>query len=65
LGLLQPVLAATVMAGSSILVVVNSLRLERLPDPIPLPVPRRLARVEAESVCADIPVMAGPVIEPR
>lgn len=31
--LLQPAFAAAVMAGSSLLVVVNSLRLERLPDP--------------------------------
>ena len=35
LGLLQPVWAALIMAGSSLLVVLNSLRLERLPDPVP------------------------------
>ncbi len=37
LGALQPVYAAAVMAGSSVLVVVNSLRLARLPDPAVLP----------------------------
>jgi Cu2+-exporting ATPase len=33
LGLLQPVLAAVVMASSSLLLVANSLRISRLPDP--------------------------------
>jgi Cu2+-exporting ATPase len=35
LGLLQPILAAGIMAGSSLLVVLNSLRLERVPAPRP------------------------------
>ena len=48
-GVLQPVLAAAVMAGSSIVVVLNSLRLERLPEPVSsvvtesAPVPRSTA----------------------
>lgn len=48
-GALQPILAAAVMAGSSLLVVMNSLRLARLPDPRPSPSPavERRAREHA------------------
>jgi P-type Cu2+ transporter len=51
LGLLQPIVAAGVMAGSSLLVVLNSLRLERLPGPQPAEQGQRreLALLKAES----------------
>jgi len=65
LGVLQPVLAAAVMASSSLLLVVNSLRLSRLPDPAPLGIPGRLPSAEPDSVRRGlgVPVIAGPAIE--
>lgn len=51
LGVLQPIMAAAIMAGSSLLVVMNSLRLERLPDPAPLPAlpAKEVARLPART----------------
>jgi Cu2+-exporting ATPase len=65
LGLLQPVLAAAVMASSSLLLVVNSLRLSRLPDPAPSAILGRPQSAELDSVRRGlgVPVMAGPAIE--
>ena len=66
-GLLQPVLAAAVMAGSSIVVVLNSLRLERLPDPSPISEQQLVLVTEAERApaprSAAVRVPVGQVIK--
>jgi P-type Cu2+ transporter len=57
LGLLQPVLAAAIMASSSLLLILNSLRLTRLPDPVPPP--SSLPGLAAPPVPTAIPSPSG------
>jgi Cu2+-exporting ATPase len=64
LGLLQPVIAAVVMAGSSVLVVLNSLRLERMPDPVRMPLSGGQLGGEARSAPGTFSVMTEPSIKP-
>ena len=65
LGVLQPVLAAAVMASSSLLLVINSQQLSRLPDPALSVIPERPLGAESDSVSRGLgmPVIAGPAIE--
>jgi Cu2+-exporting ATPase len=66
-GLLQPIFAAAIMAGSSLLVVANSMRLQRLPGPDSAAVPMQPSTTEAETTAsrrvATVSAAADPVRE--
>jgi P-type Cu2+ transporter len=63
LGTLQPIIAAAVMAGSSILVVLNSLRLERMPEPVSSPLAERPASTNGTRNGIGFLIAFGPAIE--
>jgi P-type Cu2+ transporter len=58
LGMLHPIVAAAVMAGSSVLVVLNSLRLERLSEPDPSQLPEQISSA-ATARSFGVPIALG------
>jgi P-type Cu2+ transporter len=58
-GMLQPIVAAAVMAGSSVLVILNSLRLERVPNPVPPRFPQPQSQTDTDRGDVSGPVALG------